>query len=376
MIIIIVQLISILLSTLPARTLSAGTPHIHDGVIPPYTPTPPSVEITADVLAILESGKPYKTQVKGDGGGRGLVVVDVNAKEGIVWETILDFPKYVGRVKHTTKSDVYVTDDDVALKKKNKNDSNDSHHELIFVEMACKILFVSLSFFVRHEHHVSKKILTWTLDYGRQSTISDSVGYWHTKRLSEDKTRLYYSVQVKLMDWVPGAVVDIMSKQALVEATGWVKKYSEEAMLERYDGGDGADAGTAAAVKDNENENDYAKGAGGDVKKSSKKVNALSGIKNYARRAIVKVAYFHNPEDSPDYDAHVASGNRHDSPSSSSSSSYSSDDAQQAKSAAGAKWSVKEVILCVLLAASVVSNVVGEVDRRRRGGKRGERKGE
>ena len=43
----------------------------------------------------------------------------------------------------------------------------------------------------------------------------------------ETRTRLYYSVQVAMFDWVPKFIVDMMSAKALTDATAWVKKYSE-----------------------------------------------------------------------------------------------------------------------------------------------------
>lgn len=90
---------------------------------------------------------------------------------------------------------------------------------------------LKLEFFVRHfiyiQHH---KSLTWTLDYTKESDFDDSCGYWFILPHPDDpeeRTRLYYSVQVSMFDWVPKFVVDFMSSKALTDATAWVKKYSE-----------------------------------------------------------------------------------------------------------------------------------------------------
>lgn len=40
-------------------------------------------------------------------------------------------------------------------------------------------------------------------------------------------SRVFYSVEVNMFDWVPKFVTDFMSSKALTDATGWVKKYSE-----------------------------------------------------------------------------------------------------------------------------------------------------
>ena len=101
----------------------------------------------------------------------------------------------------------------------------------IFTRMKVGFPMLKLEFFVRHfiyiKHHNS---LTWTLDYTKESDFDDSAGYWFILPHPDDpeeKTRLYYSVQVSMFDWVPKFVVDFMSSKALTDATAWVKKYSE-----------------------------------------------------------------------------------------------------------------------------------------------------
>lgn len=101
----------------------------------------------------------------------------------------------------------------------------------IYTRMKVGFPMLKLEFFVRHflylQHH---KSLTWTLDYTKESDFDDSCGYWYCiphPENPEERTRLYYSVQVGMFDWVPSFVVDFMSKKALTDATAWVKKYSE-----------------------------------------------------------------------------------------------------------------------------------------------------
>lgn len=90
---------------------------------------------------------------------------------------------------------------------------------------------LKLEFFVRHFIYIQHyKSLTWTLDYTKESDFDDSCGYWFILPHPDDpeeRTRLYYSVQVSMFDWVPKFVVDFMSSKALTDATAWVKKYSE-----------------------------------------------------------------------------------------------------------------------------------------------------
>jgi hypothetical protein len=104
--------------------------------------------------------------------------------------------------------------------------------ERIWVRM--KIGFppvLKLQFFVSHLHDPAKNSLTWTLDYSKQSDLDDSVGFWYVVPHPDDpenRSRVYYSVEVRMFPWVPAFVVDFMSRQALVDATAWVKKSSEK----------------------------------------------------------------------------------------------------------------------------------------------------
>jgi len=55
------------------------------------------------------------------------------------------------------------------------------------------------------------------------------VGYWFVEAHPSQKgwTRLYYSVEVRMKENVPGFIQDIATKTGLREATAWVKEQSE-----------------------------------------------------------------------------------------------------------------------------------------------------
>ena len=101
--------------------------------------------------------------------------------------------------------------------------------QIIFTRMKVGFPMLKLEFFIRHLYYPSLNSLTWTLDYSKNSDFDDSCGYWYVipHPDSEDRTRVYYSVEVSMFDWIPKFVVDFMSTKALTDATGWVKKYSE-----------------------------------------------------------------------------------------------------------------------------------------------------
>jgi len=108
--------------------------------------------------------------------------------------------------------------------------------------------------------------VTWTLDYSRTSDYADSVGYWHVaphpeKAKAKGWSRVYYSVNLVLLlrsyrrrctwlhcgdtsqsplfvflyssaqvlyPWVPEWIQNVVQKQALTQATAWVKIESEK----------------------------------------------------------------------------------------------------------------------------------------------------
>jgi hypothetical protein len=110
----------------------------------------------------------------------------------------------------------------------------------IWVRMKVGFPVFKLQFYVVHRYDPSQRSMTWTLDYARRSDLDDSVGFWyvvpHPDR-PRDASRVYYSVDVSMFAWVPHFVVEFMSQQALVDATAWVKKYSELAQSAKRGGG-------------------------------------------------------------------------------------------------------------------------------------------
>ena len=67
-----------------------------------------------------------------------------------------------------------------------------------------------------------------SLDYDKYSDFDDVQGHWHLLSLSPTKTRVFYAADLKLRGKVPGPIMTFLSKVALKESTGWVKKESEK----------------------------------------------------------------------------------------------------------------------------------------------------
>jgi len=203
---------------------SFNEPHTHTGKVTPFEPGDPKVSLDRKATAILSSGKPYQTQIKsGESGGRGLVVQDINAPPTIVWDRILDYDNYASMVPKTISSSNYKKEVNPRPNKKQPQT------ETIYTRMKVGFPMLKLEFFVKHLYFPDLNSLTWTLDYSKLSDFDDSCGYWYIIPHPEKPgwTRVFYSVEVGMYDWVPKFVTDFMSSKALTDATGWLKKYSE-----------------------------------------------------------------------------------------------------------------------------------------------------
>lgn len=60
-------------------------------------------------------------------------------------------------------------------------------------------------------------------------SLDDSVGHWQVMNHPSKSgwSRVLYSTQAKLMPWIPEPIVQFISKKALTEATGWLKREAE-----------------------------------------------------------------------------------------------------------------------------------------------------
>jgi len=202
---------------------SFNEPHAHTGVVSPFQPGDPKITLDQKATAVLNSGKPYQTQTTaGETGGRGLVVQDIHADTSIVWGRILDYDNYANMVPKTISSSNYRIE-------KNPKGGGKQHSQTIYTRMTVGFPMLKLEFFIKHLHFPDLDSLTWTLDYSKNSDFNDSCGYWYVIPHPQKTgwTRVFYSVEVSMYDWVPKFVMDFMSSKALTDATNWLKKYSE-----------------------------------------------------------------------------------------------------------------------------------------------------
>lgn len=205
-------LVATLCSTV-ALAADADSPHPHQGVVDAYDGAPPKVELSDDDLATLGRGEAVRKQVQyGSSGGRGVAVMDIDSPPKYVWAKIGDYASYPDWIDNLNECEMYA-----------KDGSN------VYVRFEASMMGIGAEWFIHHIYNVPAGYVTWTLDYDRKSDLDDSVGYWRVTELQSDppKTRVEYSVDVRVASWIPGALEDTLAKKGLVTATSWVKKQAE-----------------------------------------------------------------------------------------------------------------------------------------------------
>lgn len=202
-----------------AAAADPDQPHAHRGKNAPFKPGPPDVTLSSKDLDQLSNGQTVQRQVIDMEAGTAMVlaVIDVAAPVDVVLERITALPEYPQMVKGVVKCANYQV-----VTHPNKTMTIKTHLELKAAIMTFG------GYFVHTYYPPPLSSLTWTLDYDRTSDYVDSVGYWHVAPLSATHSRVFYSVNLIPADWVPSWIVDILQKQALGQAVGWVKIESEK----------------------------------------------------------------------------------------------------------------------------------------------------
>lgn len=196
----------------PSMAANPNTPHPHNGIATKFT-NPTKVALSSGELSTLSSGKPVLKQVKEGSGGRGIAIFDVDATEAQVWQTITSFEKYPDWIDELSKCEPY------------KKDGNN-----LYVDFIISTWGVSVEYYIKHDYQPEKGYMTWTLDYSRESDLDDSTGYWlvYPSPLDPSKTRVEYTVDLRIQGWVPGFIQTMLAESGVEDATKWVKREAEK----------------------------------------------------------------------------------------------------------------------------------------------------
>ncbi|HGX93691.1 MAG TPA: SRPBCC family protein [Candidatus Tenderia sp.] len=203
----------LLLLIAPPLQAETSSPHPHQGVLTPFGAQPPRLSLDEEDNKRLRSGTYVIKQSEGEKSGGGIIVQDIHAPVGRVWETILSFENYPQWVKHVNYCQPY--------------ERSDNHIKVAF-ELG--VIGFSYRYFIDHIVDPQQHYLRWTLDYQRNSELDDVVGFWHAEAHPDKPgwTRLYYSVSIRLKGWMPGFLQSFISRSGLKDATAWVKEVAEQ----------------------------------------------------------------------------------------------------------------------------------------------------
>jgi len=201
-----------MLSAGVAQAADTKSPHAHKGLSQKFFNPKPTRLSAAEVLTI-QSGQAVRRQIEGDGGGRGIAIMDVSAKPDKIWATILNYKAYPEWIEKLEQTRVY----------------GGSATEGYLVTFELGVFGMDITYYIDHDYFPAKGLLTWTLDYSRTSDVDDSTGYWlvYPSPDSPGQTRVEYTVDLRLKGWVPGIIENMLAKKGLTMATSWVKSQAE-----------------------------------------------------------------------------------------------------------------------------------------------------
>lgn len=199
-------------SMFSAFAANPNNAHPHTGKSTKFK-NPDRAELTDADVKTLASGKAVMKQVREDNGGRGVAVFDVDASPEVVWSVITSFSSYPKWIDELSKCEKY-----------------DKKGEHIYVDFVISTWGVTVEYYVDHIYRPQDGYMTWTLDYSRESDLDDSTGYWlvYPSPADSSKTRVEYTVDLRVSGWVPGFIQTAMAETGVENATKWVKREAEK----------------------------------------------------------------------------------------------------------------------------------------------------
>jgi len=202
------------LAVASARAADPNAPHPHNGVLTKYERKHPSkygITLAGLTSERLRRSQVCRMLVMPNGYKRCTAIREVNADADLVFSRILDFAAYPQMIQGVVRCDVY------------RRRLRPPATMNTYAKYRVRELGVSLEAFMAHEYDLAGRCLTFSLDYGRRSDMSDTVGYWYVEALPDGWSRLYYSIDTALPPWIPPVVRDSLLGLAAKRATGWVE---------------------------------------------------------------------------------------------------------------------------------------------------------
>ena len=194
-----------------ALAADPGTPHPHR-LLKPIRTKPVALTLTAAERARVEADEPIVRSRKNDGGGSGEAVQYIHAPASVVWDVILDYPRYPERVDNVVSAKVY-----------------EKSGTTLYVDMKSSIVGFKNVIYSKNEIHRDQGWMAWTLDYRRTSDVKDLTGYWRVEQIRDNPplTRVDHATNLAISG-VTGFVVKYLTEQSHVDGTAWVKASAEK----------------------------------------------------------------------------------------------------------------------------------------------------
>jgi len=190
--------------------------HVYPANHPPLQPFKlgkPDVTLKASELALVDDGKMFIAQVMAADGlsGRSTAVQSIAAPPKTIWAQLLDFNAYPPKVDKLVDCKVYA---DNALGMGNRQ-----------LKVMMKINAApgfNYEYYCDHTYSPKDKSLIWTLDYERDSDFDDVTGHWYVTPhpTRENWSQVYYSADLKLKQWVPKFILNILTTTAIKVGAG------------------------------------------------------------------------------------------------------------------------------------------------------------
>lgn len=207
----------LLLLSSPALASNPDAPHPYEAVLTPITTAPVALELTTEEEERLRDGRTVQRYVRAEEDGWGVAVNLVSAPAEVVWDTILNYPRYSDWVDNVRSCTVY---------------RREGTH--LFVDMQMSIMGIRKGIYTDNDVRREQGWMSWHLDYSRQSDVADMVGYWRVEQIQQSPpvTRLDYSTQMAVRG-APEWLITLLTKSSLRDGTRWVKRRAEEAWQAR-----------------------------------------------------------------------------------------------------------------------------------------------
>jgi hypothetical protein len=199
----------------PAQAANPDKPHPHQGSIEGYDEFP-EIALTEKQFEKLDKGKTVIMSFPaGELGGRGIAILDIAAPPDTVWSRINGFEHHAEWVGPVKLCEVY----------RELGDTTYTHVKI-------SGFLYGYEYFLVNRFRAEDGVLTWSLDYTRESDFDDNVGCWVVEAHPEKEnwSRAWFSCDLALKTKLPGFLMNFARKKALKNSTKWVKRESEKAM--------------------------------------------------------------------------------------------------------------------------------------------------